>query len=162
MAVTTDIVATYRGPGKVVTRLLSMGQREDRALIFLMGALIIMFIAEWPWQARVSHLTGEPLQKLIATDVYAYIFLLPLVCYALAGLARIIAKLFGGQGTWYSARLALFWALLAASPIAVLAGLVHGFLGDGIQHSIVSAIQLVALLWFWARGTLVTEFPTKE
>ena len=52
MAVTRDIVATYRGPGRVVARLLAMGQREDRALAFVMGFCVIAFVAQLPALAR--------------------------------------------------------------------------------------------------------------
>ena len=35
MPVTTDIVATYKGPRRVIAHLLSLGPREDRALAIL-------------------------------------------------------------------------------------------------------------------------------
>lgn len=65
MAVTRDIVATYRGPGRVVARLLAMGQREDRALAFVMGFCVIAFVAQMPALARQAHLTGEDLDMLM-------------------------------------------------------------------------------------------------
>ena len=52
MPVTTDIVATYRGPGRVVRRLLDMGPREDRALAFVMAFCVVGFIAQLPGLAR--------------------------------------------------------------------------------------------------------------
>ncbi|NKX72530.1 YIP1 family protein, partial [Rhodobacteraceae bacterium R_SAG3] len=55
MAVTTDITATYRGPRKVIARLLAMGPREDRLLAFVMGACVLMFIAQMPRLAREAH-----------------------------------------------------------------------------------------------------------
>ena len=52
MALVTDIVATYRGPGRVVDRLLSAPAHEGRALAHLMGACILGFISQWPVLAR--------------------------------------------------------------------------------------------------------------
>ena len=38
MTLSREILATYRGPGAVVRRLLRQGPREDRALMFVMAA----------------------------------------------------------------------------------------------------------------------------
>ena len=48
MAVTTDIVATYRGPAAVIRKLLAQGPREDRALVYVMAGCLIVFVAQLP------------------------------------------------------------------------------------------------------------------
>ena len=73
MPVTRDIAATYRGPRKVMQRLLDMGQREDRALIFVMAACVITFIAQWPYLARRAHLEDVELNGLLAGSLMAWI-----------------------------------------------------------------------------------------
>lgn len=159
MPVTSDITATYRGPGRVIRRLLDMGQREDRALAFLMGACVIIFFGQLPRLSREAHLTGRELDMLMGGALLAWVFLAPLMLYALAALSHLVAKVFGGQGSWYSARLALFWSLLASTPLLLLHGLVAGFIGPGIELQLVGAIWLAVFLWFWISSLRSAERP---
>lgn len=152
MPVTRDIAATYRGPGRVVARLLETGAREDRALVILVGACAVMFVAQWPRLSRMAHLTGEDLQMLLAGSLFGLLFILPLALYALALISHGVIRLVGGKSTGFSARLALFWALLAASPLALLWGLVAGFIGEGLELTLTGAVWLAAFLWFWIAG----------
>lgn len=151
---TQDIAATYRGPGKVVRRLLDAGQREDRALAILMGACVILFVARWPALARQAHLEGQELNMLLGGTLMATVFFAPLIFYALALLAHLIARAVGGTGPAYNARLALFWSLLASSPLILLNGLVAGYIGAGIQLTIVGLIWFCVFMWFWIASML--------
>ena len=158
MSISTDIVATYRGPGQVMRRLLAAGQREDRALAILMGACALIFVAQWPRLAREAHLTPDVgLDQLIGGSLLAWVFIMPLVLYGLAAISHVMAKALGGKGSWYGARLALFWSLLASSPLLMLYGLVAGFIGQGLELSIVGLIWLVAFGVFWLRTLRVAE-----
>ncbi|MCB1334215.1 MAG: YIP1 family protein [Roseivivax sp.] len=157
MPLTRDIVATYRGPGRVVRRLLAMGQREDRALAFVMAACVLMFVARWPALARESHLSGGDLNMAMGGTLLAVVFILPLILYLLAGLSHLVARVFGGTGSYYGARLALFWALLAATPLALLSGLVGGFIGPGPAQTVTGLAWSVAFLWFWGAGLTAAE-----
>ena len=65
MPVTTDITATYFGPGRVMKRLLETGQREDRALVILMAFCVLVFFAQLPRLSREAHLTGQELNMLL-------------------------------------------------------------------------------------------------
>ncbi|MDX1821643.1 MAG: YIP1 family protein [Paracoccaceae bacterium] len=152
MSVTTDIVATYRGPGRVVARLIAAGPREDRALVMLLGGCLVMFIAQWPRLARQSYLTGEDLQMLMAGSLFGVVFILPLVLYLVALISQGLIRLFGGRSSGYAARLALFWALLAASPLMLLWGLVAGFIGEGLELNVTGVLWFAAFLWFWMAG----------
>lgn len=149
MPVTTDIVATYRGPGRVMRRLLAMGPREDRALVILMAGCAIVFIAQWPRLAREAHLAGQELNPLLGGALMAWIFVAPLIFYALAFVSWLILRALGGQLSGFDARLALFWAFLAASPVLLLHGLVAGFVGPGLELSLVGALWLALFAWFW-------------
>jgi hypothetical protein len=160
MAVTRNISATYRGPGRVIRRLLEMGQREDRALAYLMAGCCIMFIAQMPKLAREAHLSGEDLNMLMGASLLAWVFIAPLLLYCLAALTHLVALAFRGRGSFYGARLALFWALLASSPLILLNGLVAGFIGPGIQLTLVGLVWLVVFLWFWIGGLLAAERAT--
>ena len=154
MPFTQDIAATYRGPGRVVRRLARAGQREDRALAILMGACVILFVARWPALARQAHLEGLELDMLLGGTLMATLFLAPLVFYALAYLAHLTARAVGGKGSSYNARLALFWSLLASSPLILLNGLVAGYIGPGIQLTLVGLIWFCVFMWFWIAGML--------
>ncbi|MFD0857931.1 YIP1 family protein [Roseovarius aquimarinus] len=158
MAVTRDIAATYRGPRAVMRRLLDMGQREDRALAILMGACILIFVAQWPRLAREAHLTDQELNPLLGGALMAWAFIAPLLFYCLAQISHWIAKVFGGHGSAFGARMALFWALLAASPLVLLHGLVAGFIGPGPGLTLVGVLWLAAFGFFWVQGLREAEW----
>ena len=157
MSVSRNIVATYRGPGRVLRGLLALGQREDRAIAYLMGACILIFVAQLPRLSREAHLSGDDLNMLMGASLMAWVFIAPLLFYALAFLARLVGQVLGGKGTAYGARLALFWALLAASPLILLHGLTAGFVGPGIEQQAVGLVWLVVFLWFWISGSIAQE-----
>ncbi|EEX10815.1 conserved hypothetical protein [Ruegeria lacuscaerulensis ITI-1157] len=152
MPVTADIVATYRGPGRVVRRLLDMGPREDRALAFVMAFCVIGFIAQLPGLARRAHLEGLDLNMLMGGALLGSVFLLPLLFYLVAWISGGIARLIGAPVTSYKARLVLFWALLASSPLVLLNGLVAGFIGPGPAQTGVGLLWVAVFAWFWLSG----------
>ncbi|MCG7518257.1 YIP1 family protein [Ruegeria sp. Ofav3-42] len=157
MPLTSDIVATYRGPGRVVRRLLDLGPREDRALVFVMAFCVVLFIAQLPSLARRAHFEGVELNALMGASLFGVVFILPLLLYLLAFLSHGLVRLFGGNGTSYGARLTLFWALLSSTPVVLLHGLVAGFLGPGPALQIVGAIWFFLVLWFWLSGLIEAQ-----
>ncbi len=158
MALTTDMAATYRSPRRVMRKQLAMGQREDRALMYLLLGCGIIFIAQWPRLRREAFLDDAvPFDALVGGALMAWLFLAPLLLFALAALSRVVAKLLGGQGTWYTARLALFWSLLAASPLWLLNGLVAGFIGPGLELNLTSFMSITVFLVFWGLSLVETE-----
>jgi hypothetical protein len=160
MPVTSDIVASYRGPGRVVARLLDMGQREDRALAILMAGCAVVFVAQWPRLARQAHLDPEvELNMLLGATLLAWIMIAPLILYVIAFVSHLLARAVGGKGTGYGARIALFWALLASSPLILLQGMVAGFIGAGSGLTLVGLVWLVVFLWFWLSGLRQAEWP---
>jgi len=157
MVVTSDIAATYRGPGRVVRRLREMGQREDRALAFLMAGCVLVFIAQMPRLAREAHETGQELNMLMGASLLAWVIFAPILFYVIAALSHLVARVAGGKGDWYGARLALFWALLAAAPVLLLHGLVAGLIGPGPALDTVGGLALGVFLWFWLAGLRQAE-----
>jgi len=154
MSVTTDIAATYRRPRRVMARLFAMGQREDRALVILMCSCVLVFISQMPRLARVAHMTGQELNMLLGGALFGWIFIAPLLLYSVSLLTHFFARLLGGKGDSYGARLALFWALLAASPLMLLNGLTAGFVGSSPVLTLVGGLWLIFFLWFWISGLL--------
>ncbi len=157
MSVIRDILATYRGPVAVLRRRLSAGQREDRALAVLMAGCALLFVAQWPRLAREAHLKGTDLDVSLGGSLMALVFILPLILYGVAGLSHLIGRLGGGKGEFYSARMALFWAVLAAGPAFLLNGLMIGFAGPGPQSAVTGILALGAFLWFWLSGLIAVE-----
>ena len=152
MAVTNDILRTWRDPRGVMRRHLALGRREDRAIAFLMIGCVVMFIARWPALAREAAETGAEMDRLIAYGLFGVVIILPLAMYAVAFVVFLLGRPFLSRLSAYGARLSLFWAWLAASPLALLAGLVAGFSGDPLQERLVGALWLAAIVWFTVQG----------
>lgn len=149
MALVPDIIASWRAPAKGLRQHLARPRSESFAFTFLFVFLLIAFIGQWPRAARDSFLHPEvPLpQHLLATGL-ALAATIPL-WYGLAALSRLVARALGGQGSWYGARLALFWALAVISPLMLLQGLAQGFLGQGVQANVLGAAIGLAFLALW-------------
>ncbi|MEM9320852.1 MAG: hypothetical protein AAGA70_17880 [Pseudomonadota bacterium] len=150
MAVSKDIVATWRRPRRVMRRLLEIGRREDLALVFLMLACLLIFVAQMP-RLRVEALANAEVgfYDLLAGSLFAWLCGAPLLAYAIAAISHLIARIFGGRGTWYSARLAFFWTLLATTPAWLFYGLMAGLAPGGGE--LVAGILLTAgLVVIWA------------
>ena len=167
MAVTNDIVRTWRSPRAVVRDLLSQGVREDRAIAFLIISCFLVFVAQWPRLSRLAAGFDLPagaevpeLDRLMAYEFMAWLMFWPLILYGLAALSHIIARVFGGKGSWYGARLALFWALLSTVPLLLLHGLMAGFAGPGVQTDLVGALWLLAFGYVWIQGLREAESAT--
>jgi small-conductance mechanosensitive channel len=153
MPVTTDIVATYRGPGRMTSRLFEMGRREDRALIFALLGGMLTFVAFAPYQARLAHLDASvPLMARLFWSGFFWIFIWPLLLYLLAALVWGLGKLARRGLSGYGARLSLFWAYLAATPLALLTGMVAGFIGPGPALQAVGILWFAVFIWFWGAG----------
>ena len=152
MPLTTDIVATYRGPRRVVRRLIDLGQREDRCLAFVMGFAVLAFVAQLPRLSRVAHLTDQDLNMLMGGALLGTVFLLPLLLYVVAAVGQWGVRLFGLKLTGFEGRLVLFWALLASTPLLLFHGLVAGFIGSGPTQFGVGLLWFALFFWFWISG----------
>lgn len=158
MAITTDIVESYRRPRAVVRRRLDDVPNEGRALALLMGACLMIFISQWPGLARAAHLDPSvPLDARMGGALMATLFLLPPIAYALAALSHLAARAMGGQGTGYGARIALFWSLLAVSPLMLLQGLVRGFIGPGPALGATGIVVGLVFLALWINALIEAE-----
>ena len=149
MPVTTDIVASYRGPRRVMRRLLALGESEGRVLATLMAGCGVTFIAQWPRLARQAHVEEVELQPHLGGALMGWVFIAPLGFYLLAFLAHLVSRAFGANGTAHDSRFAMFWSYLAASPLILLHGLVAGFIGPGPALTSVGAIWFGVFVWFW-------------
>lgn len=159
MSLTGDIMRSYRAPRAVVREKLARPPREDRALAVLMGACLMSFVAQWPGHARDAHLDpGIPLDARLSGALMGTVFVLPILAYVLAGASHLALRPFGGRGTFYGARLALFWAMLAVAPLMLLNGLVRGLIGPGPEQALTGALAGLGFLAIWVAGLRVAEF----
>lgn len=94
---------------------------------------------------------------LLGGALMGWVFIVPLVLYGVAAITRLIAMALGGRGTFYGARLALFWAVLAASPLFLLVGLVAGLIGPGLELQVVGLLWFAFFAWFWFAGLMTTQ-----
>lgn len=153
MTVSTDILRTWRAPRQVMRRLLEMGQREDRALAFLMAACLLMFASRLPPIARENELDGTiPLDAAIQTTLYAWIFIAPLFAYLLSFVVWLLLRIRSRRVRSYHARLALFWSFLATTPASLLFGLSQGLVGDEPATNLVGGFLLVGFLYIFVQS----------
>lgn len=156
-------MASYRGPGRVIRRRIGSADRgEARALITLMLACAIVFVAQWPRLSREAHLTGRDLDMLIGGALLGWLFIVPLVLYGIAGISHLIMRPFGGGASYLEARMALFWGLLAASPLWLLWGLTAGLVGQGPALDATGLVAFVAFLALWLAGLYAVEFGERR
>ncbi len=150
MTVLGEILSFWRRPRVAIRARLAEGPREDRALAVLMGACGLIFLAQWPVLARAAQVDPSiPLQARLGGALMALVFLLPLIAYALAALSHLAARALGGQGSFFGARLALFWALLASVPLFLASGLVLGVLGPGPASRIFGLLCFAGFAGLW-------------
>lgn len=158
MAITADIVETYRRPRAVLRRMMQGGGQEGRALAVLMGACLLLFVAQWPGAARDAHLDPSiPLDARMGGALMATVFVVPLLAYGLAAISHLVARAFGGRGTHLGARMALFWSMLAIGPLMLLQGLVRGLIGSGPALTLVGIGVLAAFLTLWINALIEAE-----
>jgi hypothetical protein len=157
MSVAGDILRAYRAPRRVFQARLGDDVREDRALVVLMLACGLIFIAQWPRLQREAMETGQEMQMLVGGTLFAWLFIVPLAAYVIGTLSHMLVRPFGATGSGYSARFALFWALLVASPLWLLHGMVAGLIGPGVQLDLVGAVALTAFLVHWSLNLWVAE-----
>jgi hypothetical protein len=159
VAVTTDIVAAWRRPRAVMRRHLAQGVREDRALVYLMLACGLVFVGQWPALQRAALADPSmPLDARLGGALMGLLFIAPLAAYALAAITHLLARAVGGRGTGYGARLALFWSLLAASPLWLLYGLVTGLIGPGPAMTATGAVAFGGFVVLWVAALVEAEW----
>ncbi|KPQ06154.1 MAG: putative membrane protein [Rhodobacteraceae bacterium HLUCCA12] len=145
MAISGDILRSYRAPRMVLRERMAGERREGRALVYLMIACALIFVAQWPRLARQAHLSPEvPFDALLAGALFGWMFLAPLFFYGIGALLGMVLKLLRRGADAFAARLALFWALLAASPLVLAQGLVAAFAGPGAL-SVATGLVVIAV-----------------
>jgi Yip1 domain len=149
VTVSTELVTTWRAPRAALRRHLARGVSEPFAFTLLLVFLVLAFVGQWPVAAREAFLADEPsAAPRILARAFAVLASLPL-WYGLAALSHLMARAFGGRGSWYGARIALFWSLATVGPLMLLQGLVAGMIGPGPGLWLVSVGVGLGFLYLW-------------
>ncbi len=150
MSLTTDMRQSWTGHRRVVRRHILRGRSEPFVFTFLFVFMVLAFIAQYPRAARLALENPQsPLAPQMLGLAMGLLATLPF-WYGLAALSHLIARALGAKSTWYGARLALFYSLVAASPLVLLQGLVVGIVGIGMQSFLVGIVAITAFVVFWA------------
>ncbi len=135
---------------------------EARALVYLLGGCFVIFVSALP-----AALVGgpqwppdAPAEARVINTFFAWMFIAPLLFYLMAGLSHLLARLLRGQGTFARARMALFWSVLAVSPLMLLRAMVARLIGDGPQLMVADTLVALAFFAFWAVSLIEAETPS--
>ena len=160
-----EIVAAYRDLPGAARRKLDEQPRDPQLLVWILVASIMGFVAGLPDAMRDARALERPdaVAGVLSGRLFAAIFLTPLMVYLVGFLSHLVARVFGGQGDFWSARVALVWALVVAIPLVLLGGLVQGVAATSglpammMLAGLVSFVTLLGFLWIWAQFLAVAE-----
>ncbi len=153
MSLVSNLLRTYRGPGTVIADLDRQGIREPQVLFFGLLACGLVFVAQWPGLSRAAALDPSvTLEQRMGGALFAVMFILPLLLYALAGLIQLVLRLVVVPVAGLRVRLALFWALLSVTPLMLLQGGLGGFLGVNPVVTLFGFVVAVSFLYILGAG----------
>ena len=162
MAVTTQILRTYRHPRQVMRGLLASiaedARPEARGLVYLLLGCVLIFISQIPALVMMGDGAegGAPRDARLAITFFAWLFIWPLIFYALAGLSHLLARAMGARGRGADARLALFWTVLTISPLFLLRGLAE-IAGSAAGLLAINLVVALAFVGIWAACLIEAE-----
>jgi hypothetical protein len=151
----------WRDPRAAMAEQRAAGLSEARALVQLLLACALFFVASLPNALREAR--GLDIDDTVAGAVsahaFAYFALAPLLAYALAALVHLAARGFGARGGFLSARAALFWSVLAVAPVT-LALAVLGAAGElrSALLPVVTGLGYAGVaFWLWLFAASLAE-----
>lgn len=145
MSLSADIVRSWRSPRAVIRARLAHAEGERSVILYLMLACVLIFVAQWPRLSRQAALDDAiPFEGLMAGALFGWLFVAPLFFYVIAGLLGLVLRLARPGTPWLGVRLALFWALLAVSPLVLIQGALAALAGPGAL-ALLSGLTVLAL-----------------
>lgn len=163
MSLVSGILRAYAAPRQAFAAELAR-LSEPRSLMLVMLFCLLTYIARLPELAMTSALAGD--DPATARGRYGAMFvatmmMAPMVLYGLAALSHLVLRPFGGQGSWASARLALFWSALVTAPLVLIGGALKVF-SPGPAFLVVQLATAVVFFWQWAACLSVAEFGGRQ
>lgn len=160
MGIAGDILTSWRFPRRVMRKHLAAGVREDRALVMLITACLLIFLSQFPALMRAGKF--ESFEARIVGPLFAWLFVAPLFMYLLAAMSHVVARMLGASGSWFGARLALFWSLLAAAPLWFLSAVVTDLMGAIFLTNIAAGLALGMFVVIWMTSLIEAESGAPE
>lgn len=147
MSLTRDMLQSYRRPSGPFTRQLREGVSESRILAYLMISVLVIFVAQLPRLSREAYLDPSiAFEARVGAAIMGWLFLMPLVLYALSFILVIVQKLIRMKSHAFTTRMALFWSLLLSTPLWLLQGLVAAMIGAGPALTLVNILIGILLI----------------
>lgn len=146
------ILAAWRDLGGSINARLAARPRDAELLVWGLVAALIGFVAGLPDALRQASSAADRdmATGLLATRLFGAVFVMPLFLFCLSGLSHALARLAGGKGSYWAARVALFWAVLVSLPLVLVNGFAAAWAPARVI-SVISVLTFVAFLWVWAR-----------
>ncbi len=160
MSILGDIAAAYRSPRREMDHQVQI-MTEPRIMMLGLTACFLSFVSELPAIAAGVTTAGESSDVLNGRAGALFIwrvFFGVLLLYAIAGLSHLILKPFKGQGSWQTARLAIMWAVMVATPLVLISGILKVFASPPV-FLVASLLATVVFFWQWVTCLAHTEFP---
>jgi hypothetical protein len=163
VSVVLDIARTYRAPREVQARRMSGPPREDRALAVLLGACLLIFIAQLPRLSREAFFDPSiPFDARMSGALFGWMMVMPLVFYGISLIVTVLLSMTGRPVAGGRVRVALFWALLASTPLWLLTGLMQGFAAESAGPVIGGVLALGSFLFFAGCGLVAARHSGQE
>lgn len=154
----------WRAPRAAMAGERERGLSEGRALVHLMLACFLLFVASLPNAVREARTLAidDAVEGAVSAHLFAYLALAPLLAYAAAALVHLAARAFGASGSFLAARAAVFRSLLLAAPLALAAAVLGALAEAGAPGLLpwLAALRyavLAAWLWFFAASLAEAE-----
>lgn len=130
MSLVLNIVRTYRRPRAVVKGLISQELREPQVFFFNALFCVLVLFVQLPVLSLRADTSSMSYEELRSGTIMGVLFVLPLLLYGLAlvlgGVLRVLRN--PAPGLWV--RLALFWSLLAVTPLMMVHSALSATLGQ--------------------------------
>lgn len=141
------LIRTWRSPARVMRAQASLSEGGLMMVLFL--AMALTFLAQLPMHRRMAILDPSIPSEGWAFGTLVGLILAALLAYVLAALVALILR---RRISGHASRVALFWSVLAVSPLMLLAGLGEGYLGAGPPITALRYFAFAAFMWFWICG----------
>ncbi len=157
------ILRSFGDPRGVMAERIAAGPSEARALADLALACGLALVASMP--AAIRRAQGldiaDAVPAAVSAHVFGYLFVAPLLFYALAALLHLIARPFGARRGFLGARMALFWAAVPGAAIALgvaLAGVAVEIVAGARLAGLVDYVAIAGLaVWLWILAGSLAE-----
>lgn len=160
-----DIIKAYGGLRASMRVQMDRNFGEERLLALVAYGCFVVFLSFIP-RLLATDLSTNPDQSIAGGIImwfFVVMFFFPLVLYGVSALTHLAAKPFGGSGTFYGARHALFWMLTVLSPLLIVKGMLGSVfiqIGGPTGESLLAVLNIIlalAVLRIWGVFLAETE-----